>query len=290
MDLDATASVRLIPAGLQLARVPKHVLGAPVHDLVPQAASHALVLQHLSMPNGNRWGMPTNTPTFYPLKQIDALLDSIRMTVAVPTGYAQIFIRPLGWAHRYVADLPPVIEGATLRRYPPSFDDGGWSQPPSRTITSRELETVGEVHGRLTDAPDKLKLAARRLSSASLRAEEHDAIIDLCIGLEAALGDESKSDITFKLALRVAAVMVAAGTREPPAFCSMRHEKCMTTVRGSFTETIQTERVWSEIAPARRSVLSRAPNTCCAPVWRRSSPSHAGRTRLTATSWSGRWT
>jgi len=218
VDLDATASVRRIPEGLQLARAPRHVIGGPVHDLVLQAASHALVLQHMWMPNENRWATPTNAPTFYPLNQIDALLDAMRMTVAVPTGYAQIFIRPLGWAHHYVADLPPVVEGATLRRYPPSFDDGGWSEPPSRAITGRELEAAAETHARLTDVADKLKLAARRLSSASLRAEEHDAIIDLCIGLEAALGDESKSDITFKLALRVAAVMAAAGAVEPPAY------------------------------------------------------------------------
>ena len=188
-----------------------------MHELVMQAASHAIVLDRKVMPNENRWVLPTNDPAFYPLDQIDAILDAIRIATSVATGYAHIFLRPLGWAHDFEGDLPPVVEGAMVRRYPPGFDDRGWLDEPTCRFSSAECAAIAQTHALLSDAPERLKLAARRLSSATLRVDEHDAILDLCIGLEAALGDKSKNDITFKLALRVAAVMTTNSAEESPA-------------------------------------------------------------------------
>jgi hypothetical protein len=40
-----------------------------------------------------------------------------------------------------------------------------------------------------------------------LRADEDDAILDLCIAIEAAIGDEDRSEMNYKLSLRAAAIL-----------------------------------------------------------------------------------
>lgn len=165
-------SIRRIPDELQLARVPDHVFGGAVHELVMQAATHAVVITGLEMPNENRWVLPTNQPLFYPVADIDRVLDATRIAVPVATGYAQVFLRPVGWAHSFVADLPSVMEGAMLRRYPPRFDERGWLDVPEQCVSGDDLGRVARIHTQLATAAARLRLAARRLSNAALRSDE----------------------------------------------------------------------------------------------------------------------
>jgi hypothetical protein len=53
----------------------------------------------------------------------------------------------------------------------------------------------------------KMTAAARRLNAASLRADERDRILDITIGLETLLTDDSNSEITYRLSLRMAALV-----------------------------------------------------------------------------------
>lgn len=80
-------------------------------------------------------------------------------------------------------------------------------------IGGRELEEVASIYRALESASDHIRLASRRLSAAMLRDDDVDTIVDLCIGLEAALGDRSStSEITHKLALRTAAILALEPT------------------------------------------------------------------------------
>lgn len=146
---------------------------------------------------------------------IERFFTALRICAGLYTGFAQIRIRPLGWSAGWVAALPPVIKGATGRRYPPWFDNWGWLRTPPPAVTKDQLADAAEVDTQLGSAPAQLALAGRRLSAAMLREQEDDAIIDLCIGLEAALGDQSRTEITHKLTLRTAAVLAAATGAEP---------------------------------------------------------------------------
>jgi hypothetical protein len=114
------------------------------------------------------------------------------------------------WAYRFREDLPPVVSGPSARRYPSHFDDFGWLVE-REPVTTDQLAEVAEVYAGL-EGKDSLGLSAKRLSAAMLREEEDDAILDLLIGLEAMLSDKEKGELTFKLAVRTAAVL--AGLRD----------------------------------------------------------------------------
>jgi hypothetical protein len=135
---------------------------------------------------------------------------ALRLVTGIECGYAHTFLKPIGWSPGYDGRLARIVPGAIIRRYPTSFDNWGWLVERS-PVSDSQLAEVRHALSQLDAAPSNLQLAARRLSAAMLREDEEDAVIDVCIGLEAALGDESTTEMTHKLALRTAAVIAAAG-------------------------------------------------------------------------------
>jgi hypothetical protein len=186
------------------ARVPSSYIGGTVNEVVLGAATHALVLTGWEIPNSNRWRQRHDNLAEYPIDVVDAFFDAMRIVTGIDTGYAQLVIRPLSWAWDYVADLPVLVHGPLVRRYPPTFDNYGWLTKRD-PVSLEDLRRVGEAYGRLTGAPAEVRIASGRLSSSMLRSDEADIILDLCIGLEALLGEKG-GEVTHKLALRVAAV------------------------------------------------------------------------------------
>jgi hypothetical protein len=67
-----------------------------------------------------------------------------------------------------------------------------------------------------------------------LRTDETDAMIDLCIGLEALLGDESSSEMTHKLAMRVAALHSLVKSEGPEPLDVFRTVKKLYTYRSKL--------------------------------------------------------
>jgi len=201
----------------QLARISEYgAVSSPANELVVGAATHALILVGHTAPNfcGDTYP-PYDRPGWWPTGPIDRFFDALRVITGVDTGYAQLCMLPLGgWAQTYRLDLPPLILGPQVRRYPEHFDDFGWLRDDVEPISGEALSEVGDLYGALGERP-RLSLAARRLSAAMLQTDDQDKILDLLIGLEALLGDEAKSEMTYKLALRTAAVLAATGDFDP---------------------------------------------------------------------------
>lgn len=202
----------------QLARAPESHSIAAVPEPLAGAATHAFVLTGWEINNGNRFALRTDDASLYPREQIETCFEALRLASDVQTGYAQIYMRPKGWAWvgAWTAHLPPVIPGPLVRRYPPRFDNFGWLRKP-RTVDQDQARAVSDVFGELASAPPQLRLAGRRLSDAMLRDREDDTVVDLCIALEAALGEQDPTEITHKLALRTAAVAARSGESDETA-------------------------------------------------------------------------
>jgi hypothetical protein len=66
---------------------------------------------------------------------------------------------------------------------------------------------VHRIFGLLENPASNVSLATRRLYSSTLREDEVDEIVDLCVGIEALVSDSSPGDTTYKMALRTAAVL-----------------------------------------------------------------------------------
>jgi hypothetical protein len=200
----------------QLARV--RAFGSPAspaNETVVGAATHALHLTGWEMPNsmGDPYP-PFDRPGWWPLEKVDRFFDALRVVTGLDTGYAQLCLQPAeDWAFSFTRDLPPLILGPEVRRYPERFDNFGWNVE-REVVSDKRLEEVASLYADL-EKRERLRLPSRRLSSAMLRTSDDDRILDLLIGLEALLGDQSKTEMTYKLAVRAAAVLAAGGDIEP---------------------------------------------------------------------------
>jgi hypothetical protein len=184
---------------------------------VAGAATHAVVITGVKVDNSSLvsrlvwlWRDPASR---LPFAELDLAVQCLRVVTHAPTGYAQVFLRPVGWADRWTHALPPVVNVGVFHRYPASFDKSGWLKKAT-TVTSGELAALPEVVRSARNAVNSKNgkptwLALRRLSLAGLRDDDDDTVVDACIGIEALLSNDN-TEVTHKVAMRGAVVL---GTR-----------------------------------------------------------------------------
>ena len=210
LPLGPSTAIERMSDDLQLARGHKRSSDMSAHDDVITAATHALVLRNWHLEKYETREDATNTLTNItslskPIDDVDKFFAALRATSGVLTGYCQIIIKPIGWADHWQADLP-CIHLVSKRAYPEQLEKVWWSDPATQLNEDVSL-MAGRLHNVLMQTSNnRLTLAAKRLNAASLRSDEEDSIIDVTIALEALLGDESKGEITHKLATRLAAL------------------------------------------------------------------------------------
>jgi len=209
--LDGVASVEKMTDDFQLARNNQHDLVTSVHDCVIGAASHTLVLHGWStITNRNKNEREATFNEFSPfskgISRIDNFFAALRTVTGIETGYSQLVVRPSGWGNRWKAFLPRVYV-VTTRAYPDHFENFGWLRD-APTVNADSISQVAEVYRALSETTaNSLAIAARRLNTAYLRRDEADSILDVTIALEALLGDDSRTEMTHKLAMRMAALV-----------------------------------------------------------------------------------
>ena len=203
------ASIERMSDDFQLARYTKGYNNMGINSTVLGAATHALVLNGWELKN-DRFSEAFNafyTASAYPTEQIDKFFTAVRIATGGSTGYAQLLLRPDGWAHDYEAHLPPV-EGTSVRRYPIRFENHYWLTDQLPTLTTQQAIEIGSVFSKLQGSEDKrLSIATQRLNLCLLRETEEDSILDATIAMEALLSDDERQEMTHKLALRMAALL-----------------------------------------------------------------------------------
>jgi hypothetical protein len=208
IDLDGLNSIEKMPDGLQLARNAEHdstELALATQRVLIGAATHALVLRSWTLKNGdhNALSLPTSFSNALPL--IENFFAALRIVVEAETGYSQIVVKPDGWGDSWKASLPHIYLAA-VRAYPEHLENFGWIRPVP-VINSTAAFEIAEIFRALNELKSGgLVVAVKRLNAAQLRKEEADSILDITIALEALLGDDAKSEMTHKLAMRMAAL------------------------------------------------------------------------------------
>jgi Apea-like HEPN len=210
--LDAGVFLRKIPDDLQLAREHVSRNDPGIHGIVSDSATHAFVLTNYEVPNTYyaEWANISTTPAAYPTEKIDLLFAMLRLVSGVDTGYAQLLMEQLGWAFTYEANLTPMT-GASVRRYPPTFEEYYWNRRDLPTLDSAKVDMLGDLYRRVLAIADeksrnRILLATRRLNQCLVRENEQDAILDATSALEALLTPGDNVEITHKLATRLAAL------------------------------------------------------------------------------------
>ncbi|MFF5759734.1 hypothetical protein ACFY7A_30410 [Streptomyces longwoodensis] len=144
----------------------------------------------------------------FPYDQVDRAVQAISTLVPEPTGYDQVCFIPVGWSHGYQGSLPTITHAFSAERHDRRVSRNKFS--PTVTLSSEQGRHFVEFYRALEVAHPQVSLAARRLQLASLREDELDEIVDLCVGIEALLGGTTAGDTTYKLGIRGAAVLARA--------------------------------------------------------------------------------
>jgi hypothetical protein len=202
--IDAATRIEPLDTATQAARAPESFSIGSVPETVVGAATHAIVLSRHQLPNpGPTRRLFAHDPE-PPLSSADLVCEGLRVLTNADIGYAQVLRRPIGWADRWVHDLPPLEKIATLRRYPDKFDNYAWLRTPAQ-IPRERLDLLPDIVTKLRTVKSNVRLASRRLSIAVLR-DTDDRTVDACIGIEALLG-EGKDELSHRISLRAATAL-----------------------------------------------------------------------------------
>lgn len=166
------------------------------------AATHCLVIKGQKIANQSfiKW-MQERQDFPYPKAIIDRFFEAAHMVSELDPGYAQIVFRPVGWAPGYQGMRSPLVPGQlTGYRYFLMNDE-----------LDDETEDVRLFYRRLSECSNNMRVASERFRMAAQRDNDTDKIIDLCVALEALLGVDDRQEISYKLALRSAAVLAGNG-------------------------------------------------------------------------------
>ena len=231
LDLGDGVRLEKLSEEIQLARARDSYPIEAVAPPVSGAATHAVVITGVQVDNSSlaarlwrgSWGK-------LPFEKLDLVVECLRVVTHAPTGYAQVFLRPVGWADQWTDALPPVVDVGVFHRYPASFDRFHWLKENPVPVTAAELAALPDVVRSVSKASGTKEgkvalLALRRLSLAGLRDNSDDMMVDACIGIEALLSEDS-TDLTYKIAVRGAAVIGARPERAfspQEAFTILKH-------------------------------------------------------------------
>lgn len=174
-----------------------------VSPYVAAAATHAVVLRDVqftnqvhTLPRNREW------PPEISIDIAHAVAEAVYIVAEIPTGYAQVLVRPRDWAADWEQDLPPLWSAWTGRAYPEDLNDRGWAK--ERTpIQTTEIDEIVRIAKALKAADKKVAIAARRCRRTSFRDDPEDVILDVAIGIEALVGKESDA-LTHRMAQRAA--------------------------------------------------------------------------------------
>lgn len=182
------------------------------HDISLHAcSSHAYVIKNIEYEYDTliAFNYAIRNYNIFPLEQINNFFASICLVKSSPTGYSQLIIKPIGWetGSFFHADLIP-LTGKTTDHYNLKLDQYKHIKHEFLTkLNLPNIESLKHIYNKLIANQDgKMKLAIERYIASRLRKDSYDTLLDLCIAFEALLSDGSRSEVTHKLAMRVAAL------------------------------------------------------------------------------------
>jgi len=136
---------------------------------------------------------------------VEKFFSALRIKTGIYSGYCQIVAKAVDWEDRSYGNLYQV-DVVSIRKYPDHFDNYGWLEE-APLITQREIyDALACFKAVQENRHNRIELALSRLNRAFLRSREEDTILDITIALETLLTHDSQSEITFRLASRVAAL------------------------------------------------------------------------------------
>ncbi len=209
LSITDNLSIQKMDEKFQIARCSRKLMRTSQSDLL-SGATHGLYYKNQFLENHKLWGNSFSSQEVYPIEIIDAFFTLVKIFYTRDVGYGHILVEPKGWARDYYENRIP-IEGLTLKKFPDYFNFWDFRVKDPVKITEKEVLFLKKIYRDYLDLNKKFKkkieAAIRRLNDSFLRTNETDKFIDLIIVLEALLNDSSKTEISFKLASRIATLL-----------------------------------------------------------------------------------
>lgn len=216
--LSSSSYITRIPKKIQLARSRVSSVGSGVEKSVADAATHAFVSTGWELEGDTSLEVGRSLRHFSEnvKSQVDSFFGAFRIATGIDTGYAQVLWLPKGWAWSYFCDLPPLY-GTSVRQYPSTFDNYGWTAARPVVSTKNMAEVKQTYLHILNNEQSSVDLAIKRMNSCLTRDDPADAVLDGAIGLELLLSDQDKEALSYKLRLRAAALTHLGEETQPTA-------------------------------------------------------------------------
>lgn len=216
MEVGPGVSIERIPEELHRMRA-LSIGHSEVNPFLASAATHALVLHDQRFDNSDgplarRIKFDIQAPG---REAADLFFQALTVASGHESGYAQVCLRPHGWATDWRLDLPPLELVSSLVAYPRAFN-GGWNGD-GVSVDAAALGTLPALLAGLQATTPRAKLAARRLRQSSMREHHDDIVIDACIGIEALVGEEH-DELVHRMGLRASVALSKVGWNANAAY------------------------------------------------------------------------
>lgn len=206
-------SVKIIKMNnnMQLSRWKIGESDGTFEKIVKGCATHELLLDgyRLEYPNNNYWNI-TNILSKYksfPISTINSFFVSLFLATGVYNGYAQVISIPKNWMLFIPNGNLTEIHGTTVNMYPRYLEDGAWNSETPK-VNMQQLKITQKLFNKIVNSNNRsIDMAIDRLIRALIRDEQEDAFLDILIGMEILLTDNEKTEVTYKLSMRISFIM-----------------------------------------------------------------------------------
>jgi hypothetical protein len=211
VEISGSISIEKISDADHLARV-AGILAYQRDEWAVRACTHAVMVRNEVKVNWPKAMGREEWAGVFPYTKLDQIVQAVSVAAMKPTGYYQVAYLPEGWSPGYVGKHEMLRHAFVVDRKPQRLDTS--NEAPTVILDAGKANDIARLFNALQRSNDQTILAARRLQLASLREDELDEIVDLCVGIEALLGGSQAGETTYKLAVRGAAVLARKGFRD----------------------------------------------------------------------------
>lgn len=133
------------------------------------------------------------------------------LETGIYNGYEQVIAIPKDWM-LFIPDGNLVdMHGTTANMYPVYLENGTWNNEVPK-INIEQLRKLKKIFNKIINCKNKqIEMAIDRLIRALVRDNQEDAFLDILIGIEILLTDNEKTEVTYKLSMRISFIMNKLG-------------------------------------------------------------------------------
>lgn len=209
--LNETTKIIKMSDTIQLSRYKIGDSKGTFEKIVKGCATHALSLYEytLQYPSNNYWNITDALSQYraFPLFIINSFFIALFLETGIYNGYEQVIAIPKDWM-LFIPDGNLVnMYGTTANMYPVYLENGTWNNEVSK-INIEQLRKLKKIFNKIINCKNKqIEMAIDRLSRALVRDNKEDAFLDILIGIEILLTDNEKTEVTYKLSMRISFIM-----------------------------------------------------------------------------------